>query len=231
MDNHAVTERGLAHHFDSMDQQREAGTLGMWVFLITEIMFFGGLFLAYLVYRSQFHNEFAIASRGLDIRLGAFNTAVLIASSLTMALAVYYSQVGNRTLLVMYLSLTLLLGVVFLGVKAIEYGEKFAHHHFPGSGFQWEEPEGPSTGNTVAPKLDVRKVEMFYWIYFAMTGLHALHMVVGAGLIATLIVMANRGRFTAQYHTPVEISGLYWHFVDIVWIFLFPLLYLIGRHE
>ena len=230
-DNHAVTEPGLAHHFDSMDQQREAGTLGMWVFLITEIMFFGGLFLAYLVYRSQFHNEFAIASRALDIRLGALNTAVLIASSLTMALAVYYSQVGNRTLLVMYLSLTLLLGVVFLGVKAIEYGEKFAHHHFPGSGFQWEEPEGPSTGNTVAPKLDVRKVEMFYWIYFAMTGLHALHMVVGAGLIATLIVMANRGRFTAQYHTPVEISGLYWHFVDIVWIFLFPLLYLIGRHE
>jgi cytochrome c oxidase subunit 3 len=148
-----------------------------------------------------------------------------------MALAVYYSQVGTRKLLVLYLVLTLVLGAVFLGVKAIEYSEKFEHHHFPGSGFQWEEPEHAAPGNPVAGKVDVRRVQMFYWIYFAMTGLHALHMIVGIGVIATLIVMANRGRFTAQYHMPVEISGLYWHFVDIVWIFLFPLLYLIGRHE
>jgi cytochrome c oxidase subunit 3 len=230
-DNHAVTEQGLAHHFDSMDQQREAGTLGMWVFLITEIMFFGGLFLAYILYRSQFSHEFSVASRALDIRLGAFNTGVLIASSLTMALAVYYSQVGNRKLLVTYLALTLVLGAVFLGVKAVEYREKFEHHHFPGSSFQWEEPTHAASGIPVAAKVDVRRVQMFYWIYFAMTGLHALHMIIGIGVIATLIVMANRGRFTARYHMPVELSGLYWHFVDIVWIFLFPLLYLIGRHE
>ncbi len=232
-ENHAATPYGLAHHFDSLDQQREAGTLGMWVFLITEIMFFGGLFLTYILYRSKFPHEFVAGSHALDIRLGAFNTAVLIGSSLTMALAVYYSQVGSRRLLVTYLTLTMLLGLVFLGVKGIEYTEKFEHHHFPGADFQWEDPaQAPALeGNPGAGKVDGRHVEMFYWIYFAMTGLHALHMIIGAGLIAVLIVLAVRGRFTAEYHMPVEITGLYWHFVDIVWIFLFPLLYLIGRHE
>lgn len=207
----------LAHHFDNLEQQREAGTLGMWVFLITEVMFFGGLFTAYVVYRSFNPTDFAQASNELDIVLGGINTAVLISSSLTMALAVYCSQVGNRKGLILFLALTLLLGLTFLGIKVVEYGEKFAHHLFPGPSFSFT-------------KGDPQKAELFFSLYFAMTGLHALHMVVGVGIITALIIMAARGRFSPEYHTPVELSGLYWHFVDIVWIFLFPLLYLIGRH-
>ena len=212
---------GLAHHFDNMEQQREAGTLGMWAFLITEIMFFGGLFLAYILYRTKFPDSFSAASSHLDWKLGAFNTAVLIFSSLTMALAVYYSQMGDRAKLIGFLVLTILLGLTFLVVKAIEYHDKYVKHHIPGPffGFRWEEHAG-----------DPKQVEMFYYIYFAMTGVHALHMVIGIGIMLVLVLMARRGRFTPEYHSPVEISGLYWHFVDIVWIFLFPLLYLLGAH-
>jgi cytochrome c oxidase subunit III len=220
-ESHTAHQIGLAHHFDNMEQQREAGTLGMWAFLITEIMFFGGLFLAYILYRTKFPDSFAAASSHLDWKLGAFNTAVLIFSSLTMALAVYYSQIGKRAKLLGFLILTILLGATFLVVKAIEYHDKYVKHHIPGPffGFKWEEQAG-------APK----QTEMFYYIYFAMTGVHALHMIIGIGIMIVLVVMAKRGRFTPEYHSPVEISGLYWHFVDIVWIFLFPLLYLLGAH-
>ena len=220
-ESHTAHPIGLAHHFDNMEQQREAGTLGMWAFLITEIMFFGGLFLSYILYRTKFPDSFAAASSHLDWKLGAFNTAVLIFSSLTMALAVYYSQVGDRRKLLGFLVLTIILGLTFLVVKAIEYHEKYVTHHVPGPffGFKWDEPAG-----------DPRQAEMFYYIYFAMTGVHALHMVIGIGIMLVLVLMAKRGRFTPEYHSPVEISGLYWHFVDIVWIFLFPLLYLLGAH-
>lgn len=208
----------LAHHFDNLEQQREAGTLGMWLFLITEIMFFGGMFTAYVVYRAAHPGAFAGASHELNVTLGGINTIVLICSSLTMALAVYGSQVGKRGMLISCLVLTLLLGLTFLGLKAIEYTEKFHHHLFPGPGFTWEH------GNP-------RQAELFFSIYFAMTGMHALHMVIGAGILSFLIYNAWKGRYRPEYHTPVELSGLYWHFVDIIWIFLFPLLYLIGRHE
>lgn len=208
----------LAHHFDNLEQQREAGTLGMWVFLITEVMFFGGLFTAYIVYRVAYPNAFASASHHLDVTLGGINTAVLIMSSLTMALAVYGSQTGKQRMLVWCLALTLLLGLTFLGIKGIEYYDKFAHGLVPGPTFHWEGPNGS-------------QAELFFSIYFAMTGMHALHMVIGAGILTTLIIMAWRGRFSPEYHAPVELSGLYWHFVDIIWIFLFPLLYLIGYHE
>jgi len=217
-ETHTPTHYGLAHHFDNLEQQREAGTLGMWAFLITEIMFFGGLFLAYVLYRSKYPDAFAIASAHLNWKLGAFNTVVLICSSLTMALAVYYAQVGNRRLLMLFLVFTILLGVVFLVVKGIEYHEKYVTHHIPGAWFRWTE-HGPP-----------QQVQMFFWIYFAMTGLHALHMIIGIAIMAVILMMARRGRFTSEYHSPVEISGLYWHFVDIVWIFLFPLLYLLGAH-
>jgi cytochrome c oxidase subunit III len=218
-ESHAAThEIGLAHHFENMEQQREAGTLGMWAFLITEILFFGGLFLAYILYRTKYPGSFAAASAHLDWKLGAANTAVLIISSLTMALAVYSAQVGNRRMLIMFLILTMILGAAFLGVKSFEYHQKYVDHLIPGFLFEWHGSGEP--GN----------VQMFYFLYFAMTGVHALHMIVGLGIMTVILVMARRGRFTPEYHSPVEISGLYWHFVDIVWIFLFPLLYLLGAH-
>jgi cytochrome c oxidase subunit 3 len=206
------------HQFDDAGQQYEASALGMWVFLVTEIMFFGGLFTAYVAYRSAYPGAFGHASEHLDLTLGATNTAVLIASSLTMALAVHASQLGKRSTLVTFLLLTMTLGAVFLGIKTVEYADKFHHHLVPGPHFAFAGPDG-------------HQAEIFFSLYFAMTGLHALHMVIGLGVLAVLVLHARRGRFGTGYHTPIEIAGLYWHFVDIVWIFLFPLLYLIERHH
>jgi cytochrome c oxidase subunit 3 len=230
--------RSLQHHFENMEQQREAGTLGMWVFLVTEIMFFGGMFLAYTLYRSTYPQAFASASNHLDITLGALNTGVLILSSFTMAMAVYFTQVGKQRPQVICLVITLLLGLTFLGVKAKEYYDKYEDHLIPGSlipGRQFG-PEVAQEGDHDPHKLHllgnatVQQVELFYWIYFAMTGMHALHMIIGAGLLTFLLIFSLKGRFDPEYHSPVEVIGLYWHFVDIVWIFLFPLLYLLGRH-
>jgi cytochrome c oxidase subunit 3 len=208
----------LQHHFDDMDQQAEASTLGMWVFLVTEIMFFGGLFMAYIVYRTASPIGFQEASHHLNVIWGAVNTVVLIVSSLTMALAVRAAQTSAppRTQ-VGWLLATMLLGAAFLGVKVIEYTDKFTHHLVPGPNFQW-------TGTYPAA------AEQFYSLYFCMTGLHALHMIIGLGIMTVISIMAWKRQFNAEYFTPVEVSGLYWHFVDIVWIFLFPLLYLIGYH-
>jgi len=207
----------LAHQFDDLEQQREAATLGMWVFLATEIMFFGGLFTLYAAYRSVYAQAFAEGSRHLDVVLGAANTAVLISSSLTMALAVHGAQVGRRRMLLGGLAATVLLGTTFLGIKAVEYVHKFEDGLVPGLAFTFTGPDAPH-------------VELFFWMYFAMTGVHALHLVIGIGALAALLIQGGRGRFTPQYHVPVELTGLYWHFVDIIWIFLLPLLYLIGRH-
>ncbi|HJY85933.1 MAG TPA: cytochrome c oxidase subunit 3 family protein [Candidatus Acidoferrales bacterium] len=214
----SAAHSALAEQFRDMEQQREASSLGMWVFLVTEIMFFGGLFLVYTVARAMHPAAFAAASRHLDVTLGGINTAVLIVSSLTMALAVYAAQVGRRRRLMGFLALTMALGCTFLIIKGFEYADKFHHHLVPGSGFSF-------------PGAEASPAEMFFSLYFAMTGLHALHMIIGVGLVAVLLVHAGRGRYTAEYHTPVEISGLYWHFVDIIWIFLFPLLYLIDIHH
>ena len=212
-----MAQTTLAHHFKDLEQQREASTLGMWVFLVTEIMFFGALFTSYIVYRSLHPLAFAEVSRHLDIVLGTVNTAVLIGSSFTMALAVYSAQTGRRTRLVFFLSFTVILGLAFLGIKFLEYYHKFQEHHVPGPYFSY-------------PGSFSQQAKMFFSLYFAMTGLHALHMIVGVGVLSVLIILAWRGRFTPEYHSPVELSGLYWHFVDIIWIFLYPLLYLIGRH-
>jgi cytochrome c oxidase subunit III len=226
----------LQHHFENMEQQREAGTLGMWVFLVTEIMFFGGMFLAYTLYRNSFSAAFASASNHLDITLGTVNTAVLILSSFTMAMAVYFTQVDKRRPQILCLSLTLILGLTFLGVKAVEYHDKYEDRLIPGHLIP-SRPFGPEVGGPEDPhklhllgSATLKQVEMFYWIYFAMTGMHALHMIIGAGLLTYLLIFSLKGRFDAEYHSPVEVIGLYWHFVDIVWIFLFPLLYLLGRH-
>ena len=207
----------LAHHFDSLDQQKEASTLGMWVFLVTEVLFFGGLFATYCVYRNWYPDAFAAASHELDVTLGTINTAVLITSSLTMALGVHAAQLGQRRLLMIFLVATMILGAAFLGIKGVEYYHKFAEHHVPGPAFQFE-------------KEHFRHAQIFFSLYFVMTGLHALHMIIGIGIMLVMWWWAWRGTITAEYYAPIEISGLYWHFVDIVWIFLFPLLYLIGRH-
>jgi cytochrome c oxidase subunit 3 len=204
-----------------MEQQKEAATLGMWIFLSTEILFFGGLFLTYTINRHTYPGIFAECSKSLDLRLGGFNTVVLIASSLTMAMSVWSAQVGKKKLVTLFLTLTLILGCVFLGVKAIEYHAKYVEHHIPGLPFEFE-PGSDFATNAHA--------QLFFSLYFGMTGLHATHMVVGAGLLVWLIKQSLKGRFTPQYNTPVENIGLYWHFVDIVWIYLFPLLYLIDRH-
>jgi cytochrome c oxidase subunit III len=211
----------LFGQFETMDQQRESATLGMWVFLVTEVLFFGGMFMTYTLNRSTYSDIFGEASRSINLKLGAINTVVLIGSSLTMAMAVWASQVGKKQLVTLFLIATLALGSVFLGIKAIEYHEKFVEHHVPGLGFNFE------PGASIATNAHA---QLFFSLYFAMTGLHALHMIIGAGLLIWLIKQSLHGRFTAHYNTPVEIIGLYWHFVDIVWIFLFPLLYLIDRH-
>ncbi len=208
---------GLQHHFDDIEQQLESSTLGMWVFLLTEIMFFGGMFCSYTVYRNLYPDAFASTSRFMNIAIGAFNTGVLICSSLTMALAVRSAQIGQKKALIWFLVLTLFLGSVFLGLKVVEYHEKWVDHHIPGPGFRYDEPQF------------IHQAQILFFLYFAMTGMHAMHMIVGAGLLTTLIVMAARNRFSSAWYTPVDMIGLYWHFVDIVWIFLFPLLYLIGR--
>jgi len=203
----------VAHQFDTAEQQQEASTLGMWAFIAQEILFFGGLFVTYIVYRYTYPAAFVEGSHHLDITLGTINTAVLIGSSLTMALAVHAAQTSKQKSLVFFLTSTLVLGSVFLGIKAIEYAGKFAENHVPGLGF-----DGPP------------HVELFFSLYFAMTGLHALHMIIGAVILLVIIFQSSRGMYHSAYYTPVEMFGLYWHFVDIIWIFLFPLLYLIGRH-
>jgi cytochrome c oxidase subunit 3 len=207
----------LAHQFDDLTQQHEAATLGIWVFLVTEVLFFGGLFLAYTVYRSLYPGAFGAASRELDLALGATNTAILITSSLTMALGVHAAQLGHRRTLVAFLVLTILLGTAFLGIKGVEYYQKFVEHLVPGPSFRF------------APE-HFRQAQLFFSLYFGMTGLHALHMVIGIGVLLVMLWWSWRGTITPGYYTPVEVSGLYWHFVDIVWIFLFPLLYLVDRH-
>jgi len=223
----------LQHHFDTLEQQKEASTLGMWLFLVTEIMFFGGLFTTYVVYRSKYSTAFVAASHTLDWKLGAFNTAVLILSSLTMALAIWAAQVNRRKQVVGFLIATMILGLTFLGVKAVEYKDKFKHHHVPGASFEWHEGGHAEAGSAEAPPVQAdfaKHVQLFFSLYFIMTGLHAVHMICGIGVLAFLLVPSWKGRYTSAYHNPLECTGLYWHFVDIVWIFLFPLLYLLGAH-
>jgi cytochrome c oxidase subunit 3 len=218
LDSHTET-LDLREQFETPAQQKEASTLGMWIFLVTEIMFFGGLFLAYTIYRREFAAVFSLASNTLDVVIGAANTAVLLCSSFTMVLAVRAAQIGSRKALVVFLILTIVLGGVFLGVKAYEWNQKFEEHHVPGPTFHLDgtTAQGPA--------------QLFFSLYFTMTGLHALHMIIGEGLMLFLLWHAYKGKYSPSYYTPVDVGGLYGHFVDIVWIFLFPLLYLIARHQ
>jgi cytochrome c oxidase subunit 3 len=215
--DHGAHHPRLQHHFDSLDQQLYASTFGMWVFLVTEVLFFGGMFMAYIVYRIWYPDMFVHASAHLNITLGAINTAVLIGSSLTMAYAVNAAQRGAKPReQVFWLLGTMFLGSIFLGIKVIEYADKFKHNLVPGPNFHFEDPAYQQTA------------QIYYSLYFSLTGLHASHMIIGIIIMAVIARMAAKGEFNQQWYTPVEIMGLYWHFVDLVWIFLFPLLYLIG---
>jgi cytochrome c oxidase subunit III len=206
----------VAEQFDDRTQQHEASSLGMWIFLATEIMFFGGLFTGYTIYRNLYTSAFETASHLLNAKIGAFNTAVLICSSLTMALAVHAAQTGKRKRLITYLLSTMALGLVFIYVKfVLEWHHDYLEGLAPGLHFTYS---GPHASH----------VELFFCFYFIMTGVHALHMIVGEGVLTVLLVMAWRGDFSPEKYNPIEMMGLYWHFVDIVWIFLFPLLYLLG---
>jgi cytochrome c oxidase subunit 3 len=240
----------LAHHFDSYAQQQSSASLGIWVFLVTEIMFFGGLFTAYVLYRSKYPEAFIAGSHQLDIKLGTLNTVVLLCSSLTMALAVRSAQLGKSRAIVGFLIATIVLGSIFLGIKADEYHHKWVEHLIPGENFHLEHIPthhgvpvtsdlptgivGESRADVALPtaaRADLQAhAQLYFFLYFGMTGLHAVHMIIGVGLLAWLIRPSWKGKFDANNHNYVEGIGLYWHFVDIVWIFLFPLLYLVGRH-
>ena len=216
----AAVHSALQPPYRDLEHQRETATLGMFVFLLTELMMFGGLFCAYLVYRTLYFPSFLEASRHMDLTIGAVNTAVLICSSLTMALGVQAAQQGRRKTIVLCLLLTLLFGGAFLVLKGVEYHHHWAVHEVPGINFEF---------SSSVPLVDVGKVQLFFVLYFIMTGLHALHMLIGLGLVTWITIEAGKGRYTPEYHNPVENVGLYWHFVDLVWIYLFPLLYLISR--
>ena len=202
----------VAEQFDDMPQQRQASILGMWTFLATEILFFGGMFLGYTVYRHAYPEAFAAASRHTIVLFGTLNTAILLTSSLTVALAVRAVQLNQNKAVVRFLLVTVLLGFCFLGVKGLEYRDDIHEHLWPGPHFRADLPH---------------QAQIFWFLYWAMTGLHALHVTIGIGLLAVIAWMASHRKFSSDYYNPVEISALYWHFVDIVWIYLYPLLYLI----
>jgi cytochrome c oxidase subunit 3 len=216
----------LQEQYADLEQQHEAAALGIWVFLATEVMFFGTLFVGLGVYAYTFHEAFARASERLNWIIGGTNTVVLLVSSLTMVLAVHAARIGQRRALVNYLLLTALLGFCFLGLKALEYYLDWRDNLIPGWKFdeaEWVTREHLRTGQVPQVKLFL----LFYWI---MTLTHALHMVIGIGVVLTMAFLARRGRFSSAYYSPVDVTGLYWHFVDTVWIFLLPMLYLLGTH-
>jgi cytochrome c oxidase subunit 3 len=211
-------ESALETHFRDLEQQRQAATLGMWIFLMTELLLFGGLFTAYAVYRSAYPETFAEASRHLSAPIGTINTAILIISSFGIALGVYGAQTNGRKRLLWGLLLAIVLGTAFLGLKAYEYHDHWVHHEVPGLNFLWTKPHP-------------EQAQVFFFLYFAMTGVHAIHLTIGIGIVCFILFQAWRRKYSKEYHTPVEVGGLYWHFVDVIWIFLYPLLYLIDIHR
>ena len=210
-----MANAAVAEQFDDMPQQQEASTFGMWTFLATEILFFGGMFMSYIVYRSTYPYAFGEASKHTIVLYGTINTAILLTSSLTMALAVHAAQEGRNRALIGFLLATIFFACCFLAVKGLEYHEDLDENLWPGPHFKAGLPP---------------QAQIFWFLYWAMTGLHALHVTIGIGILSVITWMAKRGRFSAAYYNPVDISALYWHFVDIIWIWLYPLLYLINRH-
>ena len=247
--NGAVTENAESHHgehppyqrhhFESVDQQFDATNFAMWLFLLTEVMFFGGLFAAYLIMRNWYYPAFVAGSHQLQIFWGTANTAVLICSSFTMAMGVWSAETRRRKSLLVYLCLTVMFGLTFLGIKYIEWHEKWEKHHIPGLHYSVQSFVDPRSDPEVFKQYPddkplqgdmAQKTEEYFFLYFAMTGMHALHMVIGVGILIFMIFRAKAGAYTSGHVTFVENFGLYWHFVDIIWIYLFALLYLISRY-
>jgi cytochrome c oxidase subunit 3 len=257
----------LQHHFDDLQQQHDSSTLGMWAFLATEVMFFGGLITAYIAYRALYFEAFVAASRHLSVVLGGINTAVLLISSLTMAMAVRSAQLRQSREAVRYLLATMALGTIFLGIKAVEWTRDYEEHLIPGIRWHWDPGESaasraderlPLAGAGESPAKAgyppqpseftsgrrntfevVEKVaampgaheQMFFVLYFFMTGLHAIHLIIGIGVVGLIAYLVHRDWFTGGGALQIEVTGLYWHFIDIVWVFLYPLLYLIEVHS
>jgi len=209
----------LSFQFEDLDQQRSSATLGMWIFLATEVLFFGALFTGYFIYRAIYPQAFADASAAMLIKFGTANTFILICSSLTMALGVHAAQVGARKMLVVMLIITMLFGTAFLVNKGFEYHQEWKEHHVPGPGYEFPESRDP------------RHAEIFFSLYFIMTGIHTVHLIIGIGVVGVIAFFAWKGHYPPQYHTPIENVGLYWHFVDIVWVFLYPMLYLVAHRH
>lgn len=216
MANHSssTSSQFFQHHFVDAEQQFDAAKMGMWIFLVTEILFFGGLFAAYIVYRAWYPELFTLASEELNTLWGGVNTLVLIGSSLTVAMAIKSAQLNQKKNIAINLGITLALAAVFMVIKYFEWTHKFHLGIFPGEFYAFEGIDHP-------------KANIFFSLYYLMTGLHGIHVVIGIGLMIWLLVRSMKGHFDSEYYTPVEITGLYWHLVDIIWIFLFPLFYLI----
>jgi cytochrome c oxidase subunit 3 len=221
----STNHSALAHHFEDLGQQRETEMMGMWLFLATEVLIFGAIFTCYTVYRLNFPHDFEASSSRLNVLIGSINTIVLLSSSLTMALSVHATRVGRQQMLLTCLGLTILLGGTFLGLKAVEYYEDYKEDLVPGVRFN------PAEWTEMRPPANPQRVQLMLAFYYIMTGLHAVHMLVGMGLLIWLLLRARRGELTPVRYMAVEVVGLYWHFVDIVWIFLLPLLYLTGTHH
>ena len=209
-----MSESALQLHFRDLEQQRETAELGMWIFLMTELLLFGGLFTAYAVFRNSYPHTFALASHELSAPIGTINTAVLLVSSFGVALSVHGARVNGRKRLLLGLVLAWVLGVVFLVLKGYEYYDHYQHHQVPGWNFAW----------TKSPP---EQAQVFFFLYFLMTGVHAIHLIIGISIVTVLLLQSFRRKYSPEYYTPVEVGGLYWHFVDVIWIFLYPLLYLI----
>jgi cytochrome c oxidase subunit III len=220
----AEIETILMPQFDDLEQQQVASNLGMWIFLATEVMFFGGLIAAYVVYRALSPHEFALASQHLKLWMGGINTVVLLGSSLAMAMAVRSAQLHRRRELILFLVLTMGLGLCFLGIKAVEYYQEYRESLIPGLNFRLPEHAAPTSDPS---DLGAKRYEMFFVLYFFMTGLHAIHLIIGIVLVGVMASLVRRRWFSGGGESQIEVTGLYWHFVDVVWVFLYPLLYLI----
>ena len=218
------------HHFASSEQQYEAAKFGMWAFLVTEVLTFAGLFCAYAILRLQFPLTFEACSESLDTALGLINTIVLITSSLTMALAIYFVQNNDRKKTILMLGATILFAIAFMVIKYFEYSHKFHVGELPGAYYTYEKiPEYLPAGCTPGTAgCENTNPSLYFSVYFMMTGLHGIHVIGGIIVIGFMMFNTYRGKYSSKYYTPIELTGLFWHLVDLVWIFLFPLLYLIG---
>jgi cytochrome c oxidase subunit 3 len=220
----------LKHHFEDIEQQRSSERIGMWMFLASEVLFFGCVFFAYTYYRYLFPHEFAIGSSKLNVTIAFINTLVLLTSSLTITLAIRACQLGQRKALIATLGATVLLGFVFTGFKAYEYAEDWHEQLVPGTRFNEEQFRDVKSPIDPTKEIHVDRIKLFFSFYYAMTGIHMLHLLIGVGVVFYLFARAVYGNLTPERYVAVETTSLYWHLVDVIWLFVMPLLYMAGPH-